>query len=541
METVEKEALTMRLKMSKAIKNNINRAINQHFKRKYGETEELHKNWDESKRRMTKLCILKNEGNPKYVLVMRGEGGNIREDKVFSSLDDALAEYNSAIKVIKSTDLTVLGRHLPIAKRLIKKIKTSPKGRPCDLSRYRDLNKLSFLFTVGYLFEHGFEMEDFKIEGRSRVLPRTARHRWQRAERVLNKTGELEILTSKDSDYRDLKEDLYEMMDKFSIDGSFKADTIGDYFNNILDTAKDGAAVLGTKRELESELELLRASVWTYVKNSTISQASGKGHLEKSEEYTPIDLDLLKKWLHFVSERDFGVFNSLIFSLSTGVRPTELYKLIEDPEKYLINGKQLDYKSGRLITKTSYKIETKDLANPSLSIISRVLIKNYPQTNRIGLEQGFLPIQKSGKKGWLRRGEFEDIVHRRLRTTTGHMIAQCLSSEQPQVSANLYLIKDRLGHVTLKQSIARYAKNLMDPDKKAEAYFGIKDLVVDGKDVSHGFPLWDSWLAMIWLKRVRAVLGEKEFKLAKKRVVTEYEQYRLDSGSKVSEMVSVSL
>ena len=523
------------MKNKSRLKNKINSRLNQHIRRKFADTEEIEVQWNEERLRLTKLLRKINEDE--FFVVARTDEKIIAES-TFRDIEAARARFKEVSQVVSSIRLNILGRHETNAKKFIKKkMLTKEAGETFDASRFKDAKNLSFFFMVGHLIETGFKMPDFEIRGRSTTQDKTTKNIYSIGNRLFTEYGDIVLSNPTDDNYIDCRERLVELMDSVSLDDPMKyaSNTISTYFHYTLKTALIGAKFAGNLKVYEAEIRSMMDEIWVYTKNNEYSQASEKGHLRKSMSHKPLNIDKLESFLIAVSNKDFALLNYFILALSTALRPTEMQRINERGiEEFCIDGKFLDYKSGHLVTKTGGKIDSETLVNPQLSIISRVIIKHYPLASNTVVKESFK--KRPGAASSIRRGPFKDIYERRFRITCGYMLGMCTKAIDPNVAAHVHTIKDRMGHISINQAITTYAKDLIDQEKVAENYFGLKSLNVDGTNVSHGFPLWDSWLLRLWLKRLKTVIGETAFKEAKSRVVEEYEQYRLSMGSSVENM-----
>lgn len=215
----------------------------------------------------------------------------------------------------------------------------------------------------------------------------------------------------------------------------------------------------------------------------------------------------------------------LILSLTLGLRPSEMRRLLKDTSKYLMMKKnqldKLDYQNG-LIRKTGQRLDPKKLKCPSVSLIGRILLKyNHPFASVETVESFFDP-EKHFRSG----DDLSEYVERSLRTTAGHHIIYCMNVENREHNATIFTVKDRMAHQDTSMATKVYAKNLPS-DILPESYFGCAGIDKNGEMITAHFPLWDAYLLKKWLDKMMSVKTEIEINIIWNQILTEWSEIKI--------------
>lgn len=218
------------------------------------------------------------------------------------------------------------------------------------------------------------------------------------------------------------------------------------------------------------------------------------GTIIDAEHYKYFQYDHLNKILDLAYDASPSFFNFCILGLSTGLRLTELEKLIDGKFRYVTEGAFLNYKGGELVTKTAGKVELSLMVNPELSIVSRLILF---YDNILNIED-FFDLKKD--KIRLLHPEMKDYVARCFRTTCATMLAYC-DKLNGRGRASLRDAQNRLGHSTMNMVIRIYAKRIPSTGSPLRYYNFSGVIKIDGHDITQHSNLWDSWLLQKYVEK----------------------------------------
>lgn len=502
-------------------KANIRRIFFQFIKRKYkNEYVVISENWDETRRRF--VFLIQIESNPKSWLVeVRGpQGDSISStQKPFSDLKSAQEKYKESVESRTKTRLQVIDNHYPEAKSFI--LKYERYGDNGDYSGYASLKTFQFMLAVYELLSYGFDYSD--ENGSIRKFPgtRTFSSRYFQEQKAAHR----EIARKHDNFIVILANvpKLKNILNKEVEDRPKAFQTLVSKFYRILDSLK----MVSSKYHLiytdfNSMVTPLKEHFKEFTRNNKKTEIRPLGTVLEEESHPLILINDLEKILYHAFQYSIPTFNFIILELSTALRPTEVRRLANDPEKFIVKDNfrdTLDYKGGKLIQKTAHKINPASLINPSLSLISRILLKyNYPLADQSTVEDFFNAERNFRKKD----SSLQKFYERSLRTTAGHHIAYCESADDPH-RASLHIVKERMGHATITMATNVYSKDSPASGVKPEIYFGLTGVRKDGVMYSSHHSLWDAWLLGKWLKVMEANLTKSDMDIIWNQIRTEYD------------------
>ena len=495
-------------------------------KRPSDDYEKLEEIWSEK----TGIYSVIYSVGKKEWLVGMGREGEVFHKEFYSGKEEAFSIYMKSKKVLKEIETSTLNQYITPAKRLIKKVATTEGKLRFD--DYSNLNNLLFLATVGYYNQRGFEIGKGKAEryGKYKTKQKgTYESHWGTIEAFARSGLDIVIPNDEDVNFENILSNFKKAIDQFLENGkklhgkeNYKDKTINDYLSMILAYADEGAGLLGAKyRTIEFFVRKLKESCTGVV--ATFD-------LERAGNYKPLSVEEIHITAKFLVKRDQNAFFTFLLGLSTGLRPSELYRLTKKKLYYTLeDGKIFNYKGGELVTKTSGKVDPATLSNPSTTILTRVLLKHYPLLE--GADK-FLKLFNEAQKA-----HFDNEGHypRRLRATLGHGLIKCEDSIKHGHYSNYNEIKERMGHKDASMAMKTYAKNKPSPGISAEMYFGLPGLELDGVVVSDNMPLYDSFVASLFLEHIPSEKAKKEFK---KRYLEEWKQKEKDSSASSMKMKS---
>jgi len=250
-----------------------------------------------------------------------------------------------------------------------------------------------------------------------------------------------------------------------------------------------------------------------------------------SKSFERIDIDQLELLLNYLWNQSKDDYHSAILGLSTLLRPTELKRVVDNPELYLKDKHFLNYSGGKLITKTLKKTDISRLPNPSLEIVARIILLKIKPT--------FTPtnFNKKNPEGFRNEEQFKDCFFRRFRTTGAVMVKYTSSDSDAQT---------RMGHTTNQMLHKTYAP-LVPSIKNPEQYLNIKhdnfSIMISNKkeSISKQCKLWDLWLLKNFMKHHLSEISDpKEQEEFKKMCIEEaltYDRIKNGDSSSIEETV----
>lgn len=260
------------------------------------------------------------------------------------------------------------------------------------------------------------------------------------------------------------------------------------------------------------------------------------GTIVAGDHFKYIEYPDLIKILNLAYELSPAFFNFCLLGLSTGLRPTELLRLIQEPSKYIKENGFLNYSDGQLITKTNKKIDMSLITNPEISLVSRLILFH----EKIFYDKDFF----KNKEGEFRaeNPELKKYVLRSFRTTCATMIAYC-DKLTGFGRASFRDAQNRLGHKTLQMVVNIYA--IRSPSSKSPInYFNnfLGKININGCLITEHCNLWDAVLLKIYLEKKFEDLKNvpEELERWKKICLTEAEKFNNAIGANISTAEVVS-
>lgn len=284
-----------------------------------------------------------------------------------------------------------------------------------------------------------------------------------------------------------------------------KERTFMGYAFMMVTTLERSSRKLPTKYAyLKTASEILFKDALNYEKNN-VSKSGMVGTLLPTEPHDFIPVEKLDKLLDIAFSVNFELYNFIILSLSVGLRPTEVEKLVQEPQKYMTTTGALSFQTtitdaesiDTLISKTDIKKR-----DPQLSVISNIILKYFrPRRN----PPNFFSLKTTQKSFREQHPELRNFYERTLRTTCATMLAYSSISKIGPITLNA--AKNRFGHKDMTELITRYAVEA-PADFMPEKYLNIYGLKLDGIDIGNGSVIWDMWLLRHWIMKFKeATLG----------------------------------
>lgn len=253
-------------------------------------------------------------------------------------------------------------------------------------------------------------------------------------------------------------------------------------------------------RNLATQIISMEKMIGEVLKAESYDENKDSGTIVTGEHFKYIEIVHLRKILDKAWAFSPYLYNYIILGLSSGLRPSELWRLQDNHCLFVISEGFLDYKAGRLVKKTKKKADTSKLVNPALSIVSRLILfhdKTFYDKNFFKKKAGSYRMDSL---------DLEIYVERCLRTTCATMMAYCEKIEG-QGRASLRDAQYKLGHMTLTMLLNVYARKT-PPISSPIVYFDNWGGKINMKN-KHGenilltkhTNLWDAWLLNDYLDR----------------------------------------
>lgn len=508
-------------------KANVKRIQNQHLSRGVRgkmSLEIVKSCWIESLKRLVQL--VKNKDTGEYFHEIRGMGlYSSTLDKPTKDLDKAVEQFENFSREARRVKLKVIDNFYPEAKRFI--LKYQEEGARGDYSRFAFKNKLSFILAVSELLAEGFVSKNSNGKvTRSFIGIQCNRNRdYHNRNKSLNRLilkrmNDIEVSEDNLDFKKEFRENIKNLIANKLTEATFTA-----YFYRILNAIQlvflEYPRVFKGLNSVESEMKSVYKAITI---NEKATSLHPDGNILNDGHFDWIPIKELERILDIAFENSIPIYNFLILSLSCMMRPSEMRRLVafrdQGLKDYIIDGSFLNYKYGKLVTKTEAEVDPTSLDNPALSIISRVLLKYPHKLQGKGLTiKEFFEID-----GVLRKNKgLENYTERCLRITGGHMLAFCIRAQEPHRS-DTYEVKSRMGHASTEQAIKVYAATAPSQSQKPEVYFDNigSGITKDGELITSGQPLWDAYLLRHWIVRMSRVHSESNMKIIWNQIMEEY-------------------
>lgn len=420
------------------------------------------------------------------------EGNSVLNDKRYDSLREAEEAYELLKTGNRPKDLDWRGVefYYPQAKAFI-----DSHSAGGDKSRDPVL-ELGFLFALDELQENGFKRKDGSERLPGRNLGRDAIDRRKQFRR-----NTLKIVRNQPLETRDFDEQYRHMC--ITLAKGCKTEST---FFALLWWLNKAIAQMQLKPAVFKIVwpEVTAKGIVKQVSNDYRRSATGNGHLRRKKSFGYIPVDKLNDI--FVAMLNEQSINMLTLSLSTGLRPGEIRRLVQKSSPhYVLNGSHLNYKGRKieneklfLVSKTDAKGDVELLENPMLSIVSRVILNNDMPCS--WLPENPFHNESTFRKGPLAKDCFTKTPERHIRASCATMLAYCdLLDSAKSGRATRDMAAQRLGHIDTKQVVSTYAPKIPSETPNPADYFGLSGLSLDGEQVSEYSTLWDVYLLFRWL------------------------------------------
>lgn len=512
---------------NRELRNYLRRVEVQFIGRQSQKCEIIKEHWNDERSRWVFLLKVEEKG---YAVQVRFQDGHVNSiNKPYPTLDEAEKQFQIANEVKTKVQLQLIDNYYITAKKFIRKYKEHEErgdlGK-ADFSLFTDLKKIQFIIAVSELHEFGFEIlgenkkVEFKLKGSKSGKDKDFFDGRRRINRnLVRKIDNYDFDTGLSS----LRPKLLKTLDAITSEAIFSESYVFGLYSRMIVSAKTVFQGYHKAYGDFPDEDAIYALFEEYRDQNIISGVNPNGRIERQNPHPMIPIDELNKILDLGFEMSAGLFNFLILSLSTTLRPSEIRRLVENKERLILNGEELDYKTGRIIQKTTGKWDPSELTNPALSIISRVILNyNHP------IAPKNIVVEFFAAQGEMRgEVELEGFYERALRTTAGHMLGFCIKAQYPHTS-NIYLIKERMGHRTIKQAMKTYAKNLPHNRKSPEGYFGNAGVKKDGVLLTAHQPLWDSYLLSKWIEKMNECLPVDQMRIIWNQIKEEQRMFIAD-------------
>ena len=377
-------------------------------------------------------------------------------------------------------------------------------------------DRLGFVFCAVYLRERGFE----GLAGSKELSPRTWKRKFAAQRRVYNVLGNVKLPESL-PEFRGLYRQWCEklVLQTEAIAGFLDQESYLKEAVEIIELYADAfPGLVGCKGIRDQIVEdILDKHVKT----------SKTGRLRRTNSYRYIPIveltHILQTTIKFQHQ-----FNSLILELSTGLRVEDLERVVEDPDIYLLDGTHFNYRSigiddsdKWLVGKTGRYVDPLKLVNPSLSLVSRIILKN-------NLPIGWIPNNPFDTNRRKASGDpfLTKYPERCIRATCATLLSYCeLIGTVEDGRATRDTAAQRLGHVDTRTVVRTYAPHLpTNPDPFD--YFEVDKIVINGEWITQGSTLYDTYLLMMFMQWYQARMSKKEYSALINMIVEESNAFR---------------
>ncbi len=262
-------------------------------------------------------------------------------------------------------------------------------------------------------------------------------------------------------------------------------------------------------------------------------KTSKTGRLRRTVNYKYIPVEDLTHILLNVLQFQHQ-FNSLILELSTGLRVEDCLRVLTNPELYIIDGTNFNYKGDGIenseawiVGKTGRKVDPSKLVNPTLSLISRIILRHK-------LPIGWTPFNPFVTA---KRKAFGDKIiakypEKCVRATCATLLSYCeLVGTVEEGKATRDTAAQRLGHVDTRTVVRTYAPRLpTEPDPFH--YFGVDRIELDGEWVSEGSTLYDTYLLKMFMQFYQKKMSKADYSKLIDLIIYESRDFRRVSKEK---------
>lgn len=407
----------------------------------------------------------------------------------YSSKSDAQEDYDTLLTGNRPYNLhwrTVEHYHAQ-AKAFI--VSHSPGGSKDK----KPILELGFLYALDEVLEDGFV-----FEGRI-FTPGKIYSAQKKRDRGIYRRNSLLVVQNQ----KIFPEDLFSQSEEFCHSVAKYVKTESNYFailsyvNTALSTINRYQKAFGILWSTETFWKIALKIIKNYLKTGT----NGEGSVARRKHYKCIPINDLENMFSMIKNEE--TLNMFVISLSTGMRPREVRRLSEKKNFYVLNKSHLNYKGlgletkDYLITKTDAKVVVENLANPALSLVSKIILNH-------GFQFSWTPdcpfsCQSSYKKNT--NSVFTNYVERNLRATCATMIAYCDAVDSIEKGRSTRdVAAQRLGHIDTRQVLKTYAPQVPSEFSGPAEYLKISSLDLDGTRVSDYSNLWDTYLLDKWLE-----------------------------------------
>lgn len=468
------------------------------------------------------IYVSKENSNPPLFHVIKRSNYENEKHYVFSSQDEAIDIFESSVNnKIESSYWHGVFYYLPEAQRFLIQIKADPTKTPTFSKKY------AFLFAMESAAESGFE-------GYKKESPASKAHlktKLNRRARSLAFLGNKDIPGSTKEILRDVEMALNKMLHRNLSEKVFLEYAYG-YAAVFAKAALKLPDTYSSYLTLSKSITNLANSM---VKVNLKSATNKEGTIKRSSNHPFIPIDKLERILEAAMDLGTHMYDYVILSLTTGLRPEEMDRLAYYKTAYLNDDGTLNYRHRNppkkieditLISKTDSKIDISTLVNPMLSIVGRVIIKYgaprlYPEN--------FFASPNVNKHGFRAKySELSPYYERTLRTTCGTMLAFCEKAEVGRTT--LSIVQNRQAHKDRTMVIEVYARILPTDSKSPEEYFQITGIKKGDFDIGAGSNLWDLWLLRDYIRRYSAFYKRISDEVALRRmwdqIVREAKEYQ---------------
>lgn len=464
------------------------------------------------------FLIQSNDNKDLFAVFQRIPGA--RRAKAFSWTDEGSARdlfEELATGRVKDPLWYGIEHYYKQAKAFIIESEKNPNGPvPFFTPRYGFLLALEELLSDGWEAGDGFPARRPGIGNRSANFRKVLRNNRRK---ILYNVGNQELGSSLEETRIQIKKMIEAMIDRYEVIGSKTYWRNNSLLMKMAEVASDYPRAfpqfVGLRDKIKKDIKQLETS------NFKTSDSDGKILAEDNHPFVPIEQ--LTKILQVAFNENINLYDFIVLSLTTGLRPEEMRRLIKFKTAYLKSDRSLNYKhlnphksvSNIFLTKkTEAKVKRSDLSDPLLSIVGHIILKNCNPM----IEPEFFFEKKSPEHFRVKHEDLEPYYERTLRTTCATMLAFCDKAKVGR--ADLYTVKARLAHKDLKMAIERYAKHPPTESLKPEVYFGITGLKHQdsGMDLGNGESLWDMWLLRDWINRRKTIFTQERDSAALNRM-----------------------
>lgn len=471
--------------------------------------------------------------NSNYLVVNRALSKKGKQTKIiaqesFSSLAEAKSEFNQIKENVSKRWLTV-DHHLKNAAKF-KVLYKENSNR--SFGRY-PLNQLSFLLAVNEVDTDGYNFDwngdSYKKPGADKNNKSKQEENQKKRRYITNLLGNPEVPNFENiSEWEDFLEDSFEAFaNDVNQEGTTSTITYNRKCDCIISTLESLKAHDVVFENIYKICDRAKKIAKDVESRNTYNKKEGVGSIVGKDHFDPIMLDKLEVLFEKVWDGGKGKeeFKVVILALSTMLRPTELEELIDNPSLYITERDYLDYRNGKLITKTLRTADMEDLTDPLIQVVARVILFHQ------GCELNKNYFRKNNKNSYRSIEDLEDCFFRRFRTTGATMLSYCRKAKEKEGRTTSQDVQVRLGHTTTAMAETVYAKKVPS-SKNPRNYFGFTgDVSIENEKgtkelISQNSSMWDSWLLGKYIQK------QKEFLKDDQKALNEFLKICLEEGRK---------